>query len=264
MGLIVPLTAGQPSDLLAAAQTVPADVVDFLEWRLDFFAPAVEEAESGANTVSRSLLATIQNLWEACLTASTAPLLFTWRTMAEGGQCPAQLSWYRDLLERLVEARVPALDIEYAALDRVYEEKLLAVARSGGSATVLSKHYFSGTPDLVDLSAELSEMADFQPSYVKLACLPLKNLDVANLMVATARTKQQKNVALITMAMGSTGVISRLIGDRFGSSFSFVTAGKASAPGQVPLADFLRWRQSYESLADRTGQVQKGGLSWTD
>ena len=36
------------------------------------------------------------------------------------------------------------------------------------------------------------------------------------------------------MSMGKLGVISRICGEVFGSAVTFGTAGKASAPGQLP------------------------------
>ena len=45
------------------------------------------------------------------------------------------------------------------------------------------------------------------------------------------------------MSMGHLGVVSRICGQVFGSAITFGTAGKASAPGQLPangLSIFLK------------------------
>ena len=51
-----------------------------------------------------------------------------------------------------------------------------------------------------------------------------------------AGTSQQATRPLITMSMTATGVVSRLAGGTFGSCATFGTVGKASAPGQIPVA----------------------------
>ena len=56
------------------------------------------------------------------------------------------------------------------------------------------------------------------------------------LLGATWTTSQQATRPLITMSMTATGVVSRLAGGTFGSCATFGTVGKASAPGQIPVA----------------------------
>ena len=40
---------------------------------------------------------------------------------------------------------------------------------------------------------------------------------------------------IITMSMGSLGVITRMAGEVFGSSMTFGAVGQVSAPGQIPV-----------------------------
>ncbi|MNI90534.1 3-dehydroquinate dehydratase [compost metagenome] len=42
---------------------------------------------------------------------------------------------------------------------------------------------------------------------------------------------------IITMSMAGKGMISRLAGELFGSALTFGSAKKASAPGQLPVAE---------------------------
>ncbi len=42
---------------------------------------------------------------------------------------------------------------------------------------------------------------------------------------------------VVTMAMGRMGLLSRISGQIFGSCITFGTLGKASAPGQLPMAE---------------------------
>jgi 3-dehydroquinate dehydratase-1 len=55
-----------------------------------------------------------------------------------------------------------------------------------------------------------------------------------------ATTEMATNYAqkpLVTMSMGGLGAISRLAGEVFGSSMTFGSAGKKSAPGQIPVSE---------------------------
>ena len=63
--------------------------------------------------------------------------------------------------------------------------------------------------------------------------MPKSPGDVLALLGATWTTSQQATRPLITMSMTATGVVSRLAGGTFGSC---ATVGKASAPGQIPVA----------------------------
>ncbi|MGZ7228868.1 type I 3-dehydroquinate dehydratase, partial [Streptococcus pyogenes] len=61
--------------------------------------------------------------------------------------------------------------------------------------------------------------------------------DVLTLLTATAEMYARARRPLITMSMGALGMVSRVSGEVFGSSATFGAAAKASAPGQVPVAE---------------------------
>lgn len=72
----------------------------------------------------------------------------------------------------------------------------------------------------------------------KLACMPQTAKDVLTLLSATNDVKTRfPDEPLITMSMGRLGAVSRLSGEIFGSSLTFGSAKKASAPGQVEVGD---------------------------
>ena len=71
------------------------------------------------------------------------------------------------------------------------------------------------------------------------------------LLSATEEMDRRTTRPLITMSMGPLGMISRLCGEVFGSSLTFGSVGKASAPGQVgakELANVLKL--IHESMGD--------------
>ena len=62
--------------------------------------------------------------------------------------------------------------------------------------------------------------------------------DVLTLLAATEEmSSEHADCPIITMSMDSTGVISRLCGEVFGSALTFGAAGKASASGQMKVED---------------------------
>ena len=70
---------------------------------------------------------------------------------------------------------------------------------------------------------------------VKFAVMPHCERDVLRLLDATLVMKEHHpSTPVITMAMGSLGAVSRVAGETFGSAVTFGTAGKSSAPGQIP------------------------------
>jgi 3-dehydroquinate dehydratase-1 len=59
--------------------------------------------------------------------------------------------------------------------------------------------------------------------------------DVVTLLAATERASRELRIPLITMAMGSLGVVTRVFGGMFGSALTFAAGTKTSAPGQLPI-----------------------------
>lgn len=53
------------------------------------------------------------------------------------------------------------------------------------------------------------------------------------LIYATVTSDKCLAIPVVTMSMGEDGKISRLVGEISGSTITFGTVGKASAPGQV-------------------------------
>ena len=81
--------------------------------------------------------------------------------------------------------------------------------------------------------------------------MPQSRKDVVTLLSATEEMDRRTTRPLITMSMGPLGMISRLCGEAFGSSLTFGSVGKASAPGQVAakeLANVLKL--IHESMGD--------------
>lgn len=188
-------------------------LADIIEWRADYLpksdilkiAPIIFEKFSGYE------------------------LLFTLRTVREGGQIEISDADYIRLLKMIQERHQPNyIDFEYFSYTHLFKEML------DFSNLVLSYHNFKEMPkNIIEL---LSEMTNLGPKVVKIAVMPQTNQDVLDLMNFSRGFKtlnEHQDYAVI--AMGTLGRITGIAGDLMGSSWTFSSMDKVSAPGQISL-----------------------------
>ena len=205
--ICIPVTDTNLDDLKKSVNLIRNTPFDLIEWRADFYTGMEDpEVRTKAMTLFRNALGNI-------------PVLFTIRTRVEGG-----------MME---------IDTE------TYTKTILAVIDSGlGVKVVASRHDFTATPDKNIIISNLCLMQSLGADIVKFAVMPQCERDVLTLLDATLTMKEEhSDTPVITMSMSPTGVISRICGQLVGSCVTFGTAGKASAPGQIPanlLSTFLQ------------------------
>ncbi|MEE8383873.1 MAG: type I 3-dehydroquinate dehydratase, partial [Nitrosopumilus sp.] len=93
---------------------------------------------------------------------------------------------------------------------------------------LVSWHDFKKTPSSIELKKKMNQMSKFS-SNVKIVCTA-KSIDDSNRMLELY-SKKGKN-SLISFAMGDFGRISRILCLYLGSPYTYVSLGKAIAPGQ--------------------------------
>lgn len=222
--VIVPVVVGADAPAQAArAVEAGADVV---EWRIDLVPDAARA------------IAEVPAVRAAC---GAAPLLVTYRTTAEGGSGAAGPESYVDLLRAAAVSGAALVDVEadHPRFARAVAE--VRAARDGdGPAVVASHHRFDATPPADEIVARLAAMEAAGADVAKLAAMPETWADVLELLSATATRAERARIPLITMSMGTLGAPSRLVGGRFGSAATFASKDRASAPGQLAVADVLR------------------------
>ena len=139
------------------------------------------------------------------------------------------------------------VDIELLAWEnsRSVRERLGDAAEKTGTRLILSNHSFGGRPN--DLSERLARLrAVREASILKLVWKAESILDAIDALRMTREHNAANRRPLLALAMGEEGLISRLLGAKFGTPFAFATAGagKESAPGQPTVDDLLglyRW-----------------------
>ena len=116
---------------------------------------------------------------------------------------------------------------------------LVEAAHRTGVKIIGSTHDNHATPAKEQIVRHLCQMQQLGADIAKFAVMPQSSRDVLTLLDATLTMQEEHaDTPVITMSMGGQGAISRVCGSVFGSCVTFGTAGKASAPGQLP-ADLL-------------------------
>lgn len=220
--ICLPIVGHTQYEITSQAMTIAALKPDIVEFRADWYDDCINKD----NLIE--MLSLIRKLIDK------TPLLFTFRTVIEGGIQEVKKSDYLKINKTAIESGlVDMLDIELMIGDKEIKE-LINLAHSKNVTVVLSNHDFEKTPDK-SLSLELiDKMVSLGADIPKIAVMPKSNKDVLDLLdlTDTAHTKYP-DYPIVTMSMDGRGVISRLVGEIFGSAITFGCARKASAPGQI-------------------------------
>lgn len=222
--VIVPVMGETVEELLARASDLSGVDLDIIEWRVDHLAPTPSPtAIAGISTRLREVI-------------GNRPLLFTFRSRAEGGAQDIAPGRYEELnVAAIASGMIDAVDVEHR-FDRSAGDAVMAAAVSAGVAVIGSVHDFAATPTRDELVAELVAMQERGCAVVKAAVMPHSPGDVLDLMTATwTMTSRHPATPVMTMAMGGLGLVTRLCPQLTGSCATFATAGRASAPGQIPV-----------------------------
>lgn len=219
--ICVPLTARDGAELSAQAKRAASSGADICEFRADYFV---------GNPVAAL----------PCLRAKLGdmPLLFTFRTKAEGGEREIERGEYYDMCVKAVKSGLAdILDVEISAGDETCRE-LAGLTRGLGIAVILSSHNFMNTPLKPDMLKTLETARELGGDIAKLAVMPQTATDVLALLEVTAEfTRKYPDYTAITMSMGALGKVSRVCGELTCSAVTFAALDKASAPGQLPVAE---------------------------
>lgn len=222
----VPVLGKTRGEIVQEAGKCRALHADVVEWRVDWFEHAPEHTQ---------VAAVLADLREAL---GDTPLLFTFRTAQEGGEKSIDPAVYAGLNKAAIATGlVDLIDVELSAGDTLVRG-LVEEAHRNGVRVVASSHDFEKTPPQEEIIARLRRMQELGADVPKIAVMPTCKADVLTLMAATLEMHEQyASGPVVTMSMGPLGVISRLSGEVFGSAMTFGAAGRASAPGQMPVGD---------------------------
>ncbi|MGN0363823.1 MAG: type I 3-dehydroquinate dehydratase [Bilifractor sp.] len=226
--ICVPITGTDREAVLAQAREVVLAEPDLAEWRADCFAGLQNREEMA------ELLIQLQDI------LGEIPLLFTCRTVREGGRGQLSAEDYRSLLLWAAgRPEISLVDVE-GMNPEVNAGILISRIRELGMPVIASYHNFSRTPKKADLELIFQRLEQTGADILKVAVMPKKPKDVMRLMNVTAQVHADLPCPVITMSMGDMGKISRISGHITGSAVTFGTCGEASAPGQMPVTELKK------------------------
>jgi len=150
----------------------------------------------------------------------------TLRPKTEGGKFSGNEKERKAILKLIAEYNPFLLDVEFNTLKK--DSDLSKYLKSTKTKLLVSWHDFKKTPNSVQLNKKIKEMSKFS-SNVKIVSTAKSTNDSTRML--ELYSKKGKN-NLISFAMGDYGRISRILCLYLGSPYTYVSLGKAIAPGQ--------------------------------
>jgi 3-dehydroquinate dehydratase / shikimate dehydrogenase len=212
----VAVTGSDPAAMTEKAEFLVRDN-PFLEFRLDYLSnpalalPRIKRfLESHPGTVA----------------------IATCRRAAAGGKFKGSIISQLNILAKAAASGCQLIDVELQTANKCKPDQLQKLRVRAG--LILSFHDFRATKNLDET---LEKMRAYPADFYKVVGTATTLSD--NVTVIKFLAKQGDRNSLIGMSMGEQGIISRVLGVRAGSVFTFAsaTAGEETAPGQVTAQD---------------------------
>jgi len=155
----------------------------------------------------------------------------TLRPKNEGGKFSGKENERISILKLISEYNPFLLDVEFNTLKK--DQKLRQYLKKSNTDILVSWHDFKKTPSMDRLNSRLTEMKKLS-NFVKIVTVAKSISDTSRIMSLYNRSSKIK---LIAFAMGEQAKFSRILCLHLGSPYTYVSLGKAIAPGQFSLDD---------------------------
>ncbi|HEY4053152.1 MAG TPA: shikimate dehydrogenase [Terriglobales bacterium] len=159
-------------------------------------------------------------------------VIATCRRAASGGKFQGSIAAQIEILGKAAAAGCQLVDVELQTAIRLKPAQLEKLRTK--AAIVLSYHDFKATQKLDET---LKKMASYPADFYKIVSTARCLSD--NVVMMKFLEKHRDEHPLVGLCMGEQGIISRVLGVRAGSVFTFgaLTADEKTAPGQVTAKD---------------------------
>lgn len=221
--ICVAITGSSPADMLQNAEQIVREN-QFVEFRLDYLP---------------NPLAVIPKLKTFLYERGEVTAIATCRRAATGGKFRGAIAAELEVLEKAALAGCHLVDMELQTAEHVKPAQMKRL-RSRGAALIISYHDFEATRDLDKV---FDRIKPFQPEFVKVVSTAKTLTDNVTMMRFLERRRDEAE--LIGISMGEQGTISRVLGLRAGSVFTFASAhmGQETGPGQIDVRTLREaWR----------------------
>ena len=153
----------------------------------------------------------------------------TLRPRSEGGVFIGKEDERRLILRLIAEYNPFLLDVEFNAIQK--DKKLASYLRKTKCKLLISWHDFKKTPNESQLRSKFNKMSKFS-DIVKIVTVANSVSDASRLLSLYSIKSENETIAF---CMGEQGKFSRILCLHLGSPFTYVSLGKAIAPGQFSL-----------------------------
>ncbi len=227
--ICIPITGKDNKEIIFQVEKLKGLKLDLVEWRVDYY-QYVEDLDK-VKKILEKLRESLKEL----------PILFTFRSLKEGGEKEVSKDYYLNLNKEIVQTgNIDLIDVELFTGDEVVED-IVNFAHNNGVKVIISNHDFSKTPTKQEIVSRLCKMQDLNADLPKIAVMPKTTSDVLTLLWATDEmVNKYAKTPIITISMSGLGVVSRIAGEIFGSSITFGSAEVASAPGQIEVSELYK------------------------
>jgi 3-dehydroquinate dehydratase/shikimate dehydrogenase len=214
--LCIAVTGSDPNELVDKAEGLVSEN-PFLEFRLDY----LKNPASAAPRIRKFLD-----------TRPDATVIATCRRVQNGGKFKGSLAAQLDVLLKAAAAGCQIVDIELESAESLRAGDLDKLR--GRAAMLLSFHDFKHTRKIDETFAR---MKPFAADFYKLVTTATSLYD--NVLMMKFLQENHDRYSLVGLCMGEQGIISRVLGLRAGSVFTFASAGKGeeTGPGQITAAE---------------------------
>ena len=209
--LCIPIAGADASEMIEKAEAISRDN-PFIELRLDY--------------LSRPALA-FPKIKQFTDSHTDVVVIATCRRTVNGGKFRGSLASQLEVLTKAAANGCQMVDLEIQSATAAKAGEIQRLRNR--AALILSYHDFRGTKKLEETFAK---MRAFSADYYKVVSTATSLHDNVLMMKFLEHNAQHSIVAL---CMGEQGVISRVLGLRAGSAFTFASAGvgEETAPGQI-------------------------------
>jgi 3-dehydroquinate dehydratase/shikimate dehydrogenase len=211
--ICVAITGSTPNDMMRNAEEIVREN-HFVEFRLDYLP---------------NPLAIIPRLKQFLYERGEITAIATCRRAATGGKFKGTIPAELEILEKAAQAGCHLIDIELQTAEHTKPAQMKKL-RSFGAALIISHHDYEATRNL---DAVFDRILPFQPEFIKIVSTARTLADNVTMMRFLDSRRDEANI--IGISMGEQGIISRVLGLRAGSVFTFAAAhaGEETGPGQI-------------------------------
>jgi 3-dehydroquinate dehydratase / shikimate dehydrogenase len=219
--LCVVIIGTSPNEMIEKATEVLKES-SFLEFRLDYLAKPLVALPALKHFLAEN---------------SAATVIATCRLKDNGGRFDGSRAAALEVLLKAAAAGFHLVDIELESIEKL-PKNTMSQLREAGAAVIISYHDFHATKDLDTVYGRIKP---FGPDFLKIVPTARSLSDNLTLMKFLERVEDESNSSVVGICMGEPGIISRVLGLRAGSAFTFAAAsqGEETAPGQIAARTLL-------------------------